>query len=65
MLQLTEHVDIIEQMVNDRMVSKLRPFMKFQPTGLMDDIPISFRLSLGIDDVIVVEKDRYKLNIPI
>ena len=65
MLQLTEYVDIIEQVVNDRMVSKLRPFLKFQPTGLMDDIPISFRLSLGIDDVIVVEKDRYKLNIPI
>lgn len=65
MLQLTEHVDIIEQMINDRMVSMLRPFLKFQPTGFMDEIPVSFRLSLAMDDVIVVNKDSYKLNIPI
>lgn len=66
MLQLTEHVDIIERTVNNHMVGKLHPYLRFQPTGIMDEeIPISFRLSLETDDVVVVENNRYKLNLPI
>ena len=65
MLQLTEHVDVIEKTVNDQMVSRLRPYLEFKPTRNMDELPVSFRLSLSAEDVIVTGKEWYQLNLPV